>query len=120
MENFTLVFVDDNVELGTMMEMQLSSTFNVVSFSEPQKALNYIEENRDDIKILLTDFLMPEMNGVDLIRAVKRVNPHMLTVILTGYMNDFNELDNLGLCNMVLDKSMLSDPEAFIEKLVSL
>ena len=43
-------------------------------------------ENKDKIDVVISDFLMPGMNGVELYKRLKEINPYVKFIILSGYM----------------------------------
>ena len=48
-------------------------------------------EARDDFDLLLTDFIMPSMTGIDLCAQIKKVRPEMPVVLCTGYSEQISE-----------------------------
>jgi two-component system response regulator YesN len=48
-------------------------------------AIEQIEENNVPVDILITDIAMPEMNGLELMRALKERNPDLKSIVLSGY-----------------------------------
>lgn len=61
----------------------------IVAFSDPVKALNYIEEH--SVSIILSDYRMPVMDGVSLLTECKRKQPQAIRMIISGYA-DLNGL----------------------------
>lgn len=67
-------------------------------------ALTRMDEVNGQVDILITDIAMPEMNGLELIRAVKERNPDLKSIILSGY-NEFDyvrEGMRMGIENYLL------------------
>jgi len=64
--------------------------------------------------IVLTDFMMPDMNGLQLVEKVKEINRSIKTIILTGYYNDIEEVQE-SACDLLLDKNVLVDKKNLIE-----
>lgn len=56
----------------------------VVAFNDPGQALYYAETTGDQLDLLLTDYTMPGINGVDLSKAVRAHHPEAKVLILTG------------------------------------
>ncbi|OGI12384.1 MAG: hypothetical protein A2Y40_03695 [Candidatus Margulisbacteria bacterium GWF2_35_9] len=110
----TLVFVDDNEAIVGIMEMELSGHYNTKTFTDPYNALEYIQNNKGAIDILLTDYMMPQMNGLQLIELVKGIDQSIRTIILTGYRQNVGEIPK-SLCNLILDKNVLVDNNNLIE-----
>jgi DNA-binding NtrC family response regulator len=80
-----LVLVDDEeMVLNTLRSfLELETEYNIVSFADPAAAIAYGEENTVDL--VISDFLMPGTNGIELLRAFAASNPHAPRVLLTGY-----------------------------------
>jgi DNA-binding NtrC family response regulator len=79
-----ILFVDDHEVLARLsceiLEMQ---GYRAVSAYNGEDALRKFEENEFDI--LVTDFRMDGMNGVELARKVHEKNPAIPVIIVTGY-----------------------------------
>jgi len=79
-----ILFVDDNEVLARLsceiLEMQ---GYKAVSAYSGEDALRKFDEN--DFDILVTDFRMDGMNGVELARRVHEKNPDIPVIIVTGY-----------------------------------
>ena len=80
-----VVLVDDEEMVTQNLEMLLSmeTGYESVSFNQPASALEYLKQNEADV--VLSDFIMPEMNGLDLLAHVKNVQPTCSRLLLTGY-----------------------------------
>ncbi|OGI06349.1 MAG: hypothetical protein A2Y40_00475 [Candidatus Margulisbacteria bacterium GWF2_35_9] len=109
-----LVFVDDNETIVGIMEMELAGVYNITTFIDPIKALEYIKNNRDKVDILLTDFMMPQMNGLQLVEETKKINSSIRTIILTGYCKEIED-ERKSSCDLLLDKNILVDNNNLIE-----
>jgi DNA-binding NtrC family response regulator len=89
----TLLVVDDE-QLVTnslrhffQIEMNIE---NVVAFNVSSEAAKWAEENRVDL--VITDFLMPGMDGLALLTTVRRVHPEATRILLTGYADKANAI----------------------------
>ena len=80
-----VVLVDDEEMVTQNLEMLLETEtdYETVAFNQPASALAYLKENTADV--VLTDFIMPKMNGLDLLGQVKKVQPTCSRLLLTGY-----------------------------------
>ncbi|MBC8277234.1 MAG: response regulator, partial [FCB group bacterium] len=61
-----------------------------VSFTSANEALKYIEEN--EIDLVISDYLMPEMDGISLLAKVRELQPEVPRIILTGYADKENAI----------------------------
>jgi len=85
MSDGRVVLVDDEEMVTQNLEMLLSmeTNYESVCFNRPASALEYLKQNEADA--VLSDFIMPEMNGLDLLAHVKEVQPTCSRLLLTGY-----------------------------------
>ncbi|OGI10051.1 MAG: hypothetical protein A2Y40_08695 [Candidatus Margulisbacteria bacterium GWF2_35_9] len=115
-----LVFVDDNETLVNIMQSELEDYYNVNVFVNPQEALDYMISNIENIDILLTDFMMPQFNGLQLVTEIKKRNPKIHTIILTGYCKSMENEADIKNCDLMLDKNILKDTDDLIDEINSI
>lgn len=78
-----LLIVDDESDLLTSLCDILSEIgYETVGFTSGKDALKALKEQ--DFDLLLTDLMMPEMNGIALLRAALEIDPHLVGIIMTG------------------------------------
>jgi CheY-like chemotaxis protein len=59
--------------LNLYYECLQSWGYQTVSFDNPKEALNYIDKNISDYpSLIITDYKMPEMNGIDFIKQIRQ------------------------------------------------
>jgi DNA-binding NtrC family response regulator len=79
-----LLIVDDEEELGKALERVLAlEGYDTVSVTCPLKALEIIKEKK--IHIVLTDIVMPGMDGIELLAAIRNFDPLVQVIMMTGY-----------------------------------
>jgi DNA-binding NtrC family response regulator len=83
MSDGILLFVDDEEINLLLFKMSFSGHYKIITTDSPLKALDMIKEN--DIKVVISDYKMPNMNGMELIREIKKLKPEIICVILSGY-----------------------------------
>ena len=77
-----LLCVDDEPSITEAMERLFKSHFQVLMASLPSEALELLNRHKD-CAVILSDFQMPEMNGVEFLRQARRIAPLSSRVILT-------------------------------------
>jgi PAS domain S-box-containing protein len=78
-----LMIVDDEIDLLTSLCDILSEIgYETVGFTSGKDALKALKER--DFDLLLTDLMMPEMDGIALLRAALEMDPHLVGIIITG------------------------------------
>jgi DNA-binding NtrC family response regulator len=77
--------VDDNVALSKLAALVLESAgYKVRHFSDPKAVLKAIHEANPKPCLLVTDYEMDGMNGVELIRSSHKVHPDLKTLLVSG------------------------------------
>jgi len=87
----TLVFVDDDADLGRYIRLELSEKYNVEVYTDAKEAWKVISTTIPDA--VITDLLMPDIDGFTLCRKIRQ-NPetnHLPVIIITAQINDESE-----------------------------
>jgi|GEM_PF-2448205 len=85
----TVLIVEDEEQVLNLAAMILSEHgYNVLKARTPGEALRMAREHGNHIRLLLTDVIMPEMNGRQLSRKVEEINPGIRTLFMSGYTDD--------------------------------
>src|SRR5450756_630724 len=78
-----ILVVDDETELMTALCESLNAHgYDVVGFPSGKEALATLSERGSDL--LLTDLMMPEMDGISLLRQALEIDPHLIGIMMTG------------------------------------
>lgn len=78
-----IVVDDDEGILRILNNALIILGYSPVMASSGREALEKFKKNRFDL--LITDYMMPEMSGKDLVLEVKKLNPGISTIMVTGY-----------------------------------
>jgi PAS domain S-box-containing protein len=108
--NETILLAEDEpaiLEMTTMMLQHLGYT--VLQAGTPGEAIRLASEHRGQIHLLITDVVMPEMNGRDLARNILSLYPAIKQLFMSGYT-----------ANTIAHHGVLDDGVNFIQKPFSL
>jgi PAS domain S-box-containing protein len=85
----TVVIVEDDPQVRTLAVRVLEHQGYVVrAFEDGAKALLALSETAQRIDLLLTDVIMPKMNGKELVSNLKRMRPELRVLYTSGYTED--------------------------------
>ena len=85
----TILLVEDEPTILAMTTTMLQRLgYTVASAVSPNEALRQVVEFAGEIHLLLTDVVMPEMNGRDLARNLSPLYPHIKCLFMSGYTSD--------------------------------
>src|SRR5262245_45154336 len=90
----TILLVDDEeIVLASIKSFfSIESDYNVLTFTSPLKALEELDCSRRHIDLVISDYLMPEMDGIAFLSQVKEKLPLVPRVLLTGYADKENAI----------------------------
>ena len=91
-EKETVIIVDDEEMVLTSISsfLDLETNYNVVTFTLPKEALDYVKNN--EVGLVISDYLMPEMDGITFLARVREIKPEVPRIILTGYADKENAI----------------------------
>ncbi len=76
--------IDDDFSMLELMEFQLrAEDFQVTTAENGQKAINLVKENEFDV--ILTDYNLPDFNGVEIVSRCKEIQPDTEIIMITGF-----------------------------------
>ena len=67
----TILVVDDNEAILEFHERALSQKYTVVTAEDGEQAFEVLIDDRHEISLVVTDFDMPKLNGLDLIAKIR-------------------------------------------------
>jgi len=79
-----LAIDDEEGFLGMLKAALECYGFKVHTAASPTEAIKLYQEHRDDIAMVLLDYLLPEMSGDRVFEELQRLNPDVRVVLLTG------------------------------------
>jgi two-component system cell cycle sensor histidine kinase/response regulator CckA len=119
----TLLVVEDNEKLRKLSEIILKQHgYEVILAQDGQEGLAKFIENKDRIRLVLLDMIMPKKSGKYVYDEIKRVKPDMKVIFVSGYTADRIDKESLVgenvdfLFKPVLPKDLLRKVREMLEK----
>ena len=118
-----VMYLDDDDTLVFLVRRLLQRRgYEVTAFCDQQEAIDAIRANPQGFDVLLTDYNMPGMSGIDVAKEVLSINPSLTVAVASGYINE--ELEQKAAAAGVKEVVFKTDAiEAFcdvVARLVSL
>ncbi len=93
-----LVLIDDNaVQAATRQTILRRAGYFVIAALNPRRVLDQFQRNefQEQIGLVITDHLMPEMTGAEFVRELRRSHPEVPVMVISGLEEAESEYDDL-------------------------
>lgn len=96
-EPFTILLVDDSIDLLRFLSESLSTDYRVLTAKNGRQALDVIED--EDVDLVISDVMMPEMDGIELCKTLKKDIrfSHIPIIMLTAKASEEYQMEGLGV-----------------------
>ncbi len=102
----TVLIVEDEITILKLTSRILENVgYAVLIANSPMEAIRLVEQRREGIDLLLTDMIMPDMNGRDLAEKLFSLLPNLKCLFMSGYT-----------ANVIAGQGILKKGEHFIQK----
>lgn len=86
-----LIVDDEDMVLRSIRAfLMLETDFEVLTSNAPLEAVELVKERAIDL--VVSDYLMPELDGISFLMQVKLLQPHAIRILLTGYADKENAI----------------------------
>lgn len=95
----TVLLVDDNaIQAATRQTILKRAGYSVQAALNPLRALEVLgKEDSSSIGVVITDHLMPGMNGAEFVRELRKVHPSLPVVVISGLEEAEDEYEGLNV-----------------------
>ena len=104
----TILLVEDNDNLRNLLQRTLEGVgFSVFSAADGAEALRLCQERDGTMDLVVSDIVMPGLNGIELSERVRADRPDTQFLFITGFSGQFTELSELTYGANILEKPFL-------------
>ena len=83
----TLLFIDDeDIIIDVARDMLEILGYKVLVAQTGEEAVKIYRQHKKEIALVIQDMVMPGMNGADIFKAIKKINPDVKVILASGYM----------------------------------
>jgi two-component system response regulator TrcR len=109
--NKIVSIVDDEIDVTELFHDALCNNIDgitVVTFNDPVIALEHFTDNKENYALVISDLRMPNLNGLELLKKIKKLNKKVRTTLISAYdiENDvvFQHYIELGIIDSFIPK----------------
>ncbi len=116
-----VLYVDDDAVMGLMVESLLQRQgWRVSTLDDPRGALARVQDMDDPVDVVVTDFNMPGLSGLELAQALAAGRPGLPVVITSGYITDSLRADaaRLGVRHVLQKEHTLEQLGALLQQVL--
>jgi signal transduction histidine kinase len=96
-EGETILAIDDEEAILDFVKDTLSGRgFTVMTANDPRTGVDTYAQNPDSVDLIITDMVMPAMDGRQVVEAVRSINPRVKIIITTGFSEDLGGIPTEG------------------------
>ena len=115
-----ILYVEDNKEVRESTVSMMQRFFNniIIEAVDGEDGLNKYKQYNNNIDLIITDINMPNMNGIDMISEIKKINHSQQILVVSAYGESdyFTQTIKLGIDGYLLKPTV---PEQFLEALAT-
>lgn len=118
----TILFVDDEPEVRSIARLALEQVgYHFIESEDGMKALDVFERERENIGLVITDVLMPNLDGLGLSARLHKIDPELPILLLSGHVLE-EDLWAPGNARMryLMKPYRLQDLQSAVEDLIGL
>ena len=115
-----LLYVDDEEMLVELVKARFQLLgYLVTSFTNPQKAIDAVSANPDGFDVVVTDYNMSEMSGLEVARRLAAIRDTLPVILVSGYLTPENHAAALAahIKDIVYKPTMLRELEPTISRI---
>lgn len=94
--------------------------FDALTAENGRRGVELYREHQEDISLVICDFLMPGMNGLEVLKALQEIDPGVKVIIASGYTNEVepNSLLEAGAKKFIQKPFGISEIRSAVEEIL--
>lgn len=113
-----LIVDDEEIMRSFLLDVFMEEGYNLDSAADGEEALHKISKTRYDL--IITDIRMPKVEGTEVLRRAKELDPGVNVIVITGYASQQakQECQRLGAAYYIAKPFQVNQIRALVNKLV--
>jgi len=120
----SILVVDDDRLITRLVvgAMKVIGITNVIPVNDPHQALDFVAEGLVGIDLVLCDMVMPEVDGLEILRVVRKSHPEMPFLMLTadGTSGTVSKAVELGVTSYMIKPFAIDELQSKVRQLIGI
>ena len=99
-EKYTILLVDDEENNLQLLKRTLRGQYNILTAHNGVEALEVVKEYGDKISLIVSDQKMPVMEGTEFLKEVRKIQPQIVKILLTGHVDTDIIVSSINDCDL--------------------
>lgn len=108
-----ILCVDDEIINLELFKLAFEDDYEVLIAETPHLGIELLKKHK--IKVVISDYKMPEMDGITFIKDIKKLNPNIICILMTAFVETTKQTDNL-LFDYILKPWTYEEVKSTIDK----
>jgi len=98
LKNYNILVVDNDTMITHTLQKVITLMLkqNVIAFNNPMDALAQLEAKALKIDLVISDYSMAQMTGIEFLKKIKEISPDTIRILLSGYADKHNALKSMN------------------------
>ncbi|MGC9043222.1 MAG: ATP-binding protein [Myxococcota bacterium] len=102
-KNLSILLVEDDEDVRRSLKKMLEdNSFRVIDKGRAIEAIGLLRDRKDRIDLIISDIVMPEMNGIDFFKKVREFDSEIPFILMTGYSDEFLPQEDISTYRDIL------------------
>lgn len=80
-----ILIVEDDPEITSFLKGLLAESYSITTASDGRTAIKNVESKESNIDVVVLDYRLPDISGLEVLRIIKRMKPHIPVIFITAY-----------------------------------
>jgi DNA-binding response OmpR family regulator len=115
-----ILIIDDNKEIVVGLKAFFERKYEILTAHDGFEGLQAFEKNENNIDLVITDLVMPELSGVGMISILKKKYPGIPIIAITGWRRNIEATGNRLYADQIFEKPFdISDLDKSVSNLLT-
>jgi PAS domain S-box-containing protein len=116
-----ILYLDDEEQLVSLTTRMLTRLgYRIIGFTDPIEAVEAFRQTPDKFDLVVTDYSMPELSGLQVAANLLQIRPEALVILCSGYLTEElrQKAGEVGICHVIYKPNTVEELSKSIQELI--